>query len=384
MESRHTSAGDVRRRTSQSSGVGQTRGADHGGHEWRAFNSACRAGVVSTENCEGYRNRARCHSGLYACRRTVCRRGAAGGEGVSRRSLGVEGLRHVGSPPVAGLPVRVELVRWLVEPYSGTGTGGGTMRRRELIEFAGTALFAWPLVARAQQQAKIARLGYLGFGTPAASANRVEALRAGLRDLGYVEGKNLVIEFRWSDTVEQMHEAAAELARMKVDIIFATSSTETESARRATNTIPIVFATHADPVNVGHVSSLARPGGNMTGLADIQPVITPKRLEILKETVPRATRFGVLYSPTAPSYRPVLDAAEAAKGKLGVQLVTVGVSTVAEFDGAFARMAQERVDGVFVHGAALTARHDNPLLARLAMKHRLPTMFGVRDNVVEI
>src|SRR5207244_8383660 len=137
------------------------------------------------------------------------------------------------------------------------------MRRREFIVFAGTTLFAWPLVARAQQQAKIARLGYLGFGTPAAYANRVEALRAGLRDLGYVEGKNLVIEFRWSGTVEQMHEAAAELAGLKVDIIFATSSTESESARRATSTIPIVFATHAHPVAVGHVSSLARPGGNM-------------------------------------------------------------------------------------------------------------------------
>jgi putative ABC transport system substrate-binding protein len=256
------------------------------------------------------------------------------------------------------------------------------MRRRELIEFAGTALFAWPLVARAQQQAKIARLGYLGFGTPAASASRVEALRAGLRDLGYVEGKNLIIEFRWSGTVEQLHEAAAELARMKVDIIFATSSTESEPARRATSTIPIVFATHADPVGVGHVSSLARPGGNMTGLADIQSVITPKRLEILKETVPQVTRFGVLWSPTAPSYRPFLEAAEATGGKLGIQLLTVGVSTVADFDGAFAKMAQDRVGAVLVHGSALTARGNRPLLAELALKHRLPTMFGVRDNVV--
>jgi putative ABC transport system substrate-binding protein len=256
------------------------------------------------------------------------------------------------------------------------------MRRRELIEFAGTALFAWPLVARAQQQAKIARLGYLGFGTPAASASRVEALRAGLRDLGYVEGKNLIIEFRWSGTVEQLHEAAAELARMKVDIIFATSSTESEPARWATSTIPIVFATHADPVGVGHVSSLARPGGNMTGLADIQSVITPKRLEILKETVPQVTRFGVLWSPTAPSYRPFLEAAEATGGKLGIQLLTVGVSTVADFDGAFAKMAQDRVGAVLVHGSALTARGNRPLLAELALKHRLPTMFGVRDNVV--
>ena len=256
------------------------------------------------------------------------------------------------------------------------------MRRRELLEFAGTALFAWPLVARAQPQAKIAPLGFLSFGTPAASANRVEALREGLRDLGYVDGKNLVIEFRWSSTVEQMHEAAAELARMKVDIIFATSSTEAESARRATSTIPIVFATHADPVGVGHVSSLARPGGNMTGLADLQSVITPKRLEILKATVPQVTRFGVLWSPTAPSYRPFLEAAEATGRKLGVQLLTVGVSTVADYDGAFAKMAQDRVGALLVHGAALTARHNPRLLAELALKHRLPTMFGPTENVV--
>ena len=256
------------------------------------------------------------------------------------------------------------------------------MRRRELLEFAGTALFAWPLVARAQPQAKIARLGFLSFGTPAASANRVEALREGLRDLGYVDGKNLVIEFRWSSTVEQMHEAAAELVRMKVDIIFATSSTEAESARRATSTIPIVFATHADRVGVGHVSSLARPGGNMTGLADLQSVITPKRLEILKATVPQVTRFGVLWSPTAPSYRPFLEAAEATGRKLGVQLLTVGVSIVADYDGAFAKMAHDRVGALLVHGAALTARHNPRLLAELALKHRLPTMFGPTENVV--
>jgi putative ABC transport system substrate-binding protein len=255
------------------------------------------------------------------------------------------------------------------------------MGRRELIAFAGAALFAWPLVAHAQQQAKVARLGYLGFGTAAATATRVENLRAGLRDLGYVEGKNLVIEFRWSGTVEQMHEAAAELVRMKVDIIFAASSTESEPARRATSTIPIVFATHADPVSLGHVASLARPGGNMTGLADIQPMITPKRLEILKETLPRATRFGVLWSPTAPSYRPVLEAAEATRGKLGVQLLTVSVSTVTDFDEAFAKMAQGRVDGVFVHSSTLTARNPRPL-AEVALKHRLPTMFGSRDNAM--
>ena len=260
------------------------------------------------------------------------------------------------------------------------------MRRREFIVFAGTALFPWPLVARAQQQPKIARLGYLGFGSPAdaVTVERVEALRAGLRDLGYVEGKNLVIEFRWSDTVEQLHQAAAELVRMKVDIIFSNSSTETEVARRATNTIPIVFATHADPVGVGHVASLARPGGNITGVSALSPELTAKQLEILKAAVPRATRFGVLYTPTTPAHRGVLEAAEAARGKLDIQLLTVGVNTVTDFDGAFAKLAQDRVGAVFVQAANLTSALSGNArpLAELGLKHRLPTMFGNRDNAV--
>ena len=254
------------------------------------------------------------------------------------------------------------------------------MRRRELIAFVGTALFAWPLVARAQQQANIARLGYLGFGTPAALAIRVEALRAGLRDLGYVEGKNLVIEFRWSSTVEQMHEAAAELARMKVDIIFATSSTECESARRATSTIPIVFATHADPVGLGHVASLARPGGNITGLSGRVTEVVVKELEIMKQALPRMTRIGVLVTLTAPSHRPALHALEATAPKLGVQILTVPVRTSEDLDGAFAMMARERVHG-FLFVASPLGRNQRTLLAELSLKYRLAGMFGTRENV---
>ena len=168
---------------------------------------------------------------------------------------------------------------------------------------------------------------------------------------------------------------------MKVDIIFASGSTQSESARRATSTIPIVFGAHADPVGIGHVSSLARPGGNMTGLAVMTPEITAKQMEILKETVPQATTFGVLWDRTAPSYRPTLQAAETFRAKRGVQLRAVGVSTVAEYDGAFATMAQARVGAVLVHSSALTVRHNPRLLAELALKHRLPTMFLSRGNV---
>ena len=255
------------------------------------------------------------------------------------------------------------------------------MRRRELVSFGGAALVAWPLVARAQQPPKVARIGYLGFGTAAPSADRVEAFRAGLLALGYIEGKNLIIEFRWEETVERLQEAAAELVRMNVDLIFATSSTETERAKQATNTIPIVFATHADPVGIGHVASLPRPGGNITGLSVVQIELTEKAVEILKETVPHATKFGVLWTPTAPSGRPTLQAAQSAGEKLGVQVADVSVLAVADFAGAFATMARDRVDAVFVHSSALTARHNRPLLAELALKHRLPSMFNVKSNV---
>jgi putative ABC transport system substrate-binding protein len=256
------------------------------------------------------------------------------------------------------------------------------MKRRQFIMVIGGAVAGWQLAAQAQQAVKVPRVGYLGFGDAASSADWVEALRAGLRALGYVEGKNLVIEFRWAETVEELQEAAAELVRMNVDVIFATSSAEVERARQATNTIPIVFATHADPVGLGHVASLPRPGGNITGLSVVQRELTSKALEILKETVPHATRFGVLWTPTAPSGRPTLEAAEAAGQKLGVQVEGVSVLTVADFDGAFATMARDRVDAVLVHGAALTARHNRPLLAELALTHRLPSMFQVRQNVV--
>jgi putative ABC transport system substrate-binding protein len=156
------------------------------------------------------------------------------------------------------------------------------MRRREFIGFVGGVL-ASPIAARAQQPAKVARVGYLGFGTPAAAATRIEALRAGLNGLGYVEGKNIAIEFRWAKNADELRGFADELVAQNVDIIFVTSSTETGPARQATRTIPIVFATHADPVGTGHVASLARPGGNITGLSVLLSELTGKALEISKK-----------------------------------------------------------------------------------------------------
>jgi len=187
--------------------------------------------------------------------------------------------------------------------------------------------------AHAQQPAKVRQIGYLIYGSAASVAHRTEALRMGLRDLGYVEGKNIAIAFRSAETADRLPEAAADLVRLKVDVIFATSSTEVEAARRATDVIPIVFATHADPERLGHVASLARPGGNITGLTLVQTEIVAKGLEIMKQALPRMTRVGVLLTATAPSHRPSLQAAEAAATQLGLQVLAVSVRAPEDLDG---------------------------------------------------
>jgi putative ABC transport system substrate-binding protein len=175
-------------------------------------------------------------------------------------------------------------------------------------------------------------------------------------------------------------EVAAELVRLKVDVIFATSSTEVEAARQATKTVPIVFATHADPEGVGHVASLARPGGNITGLSLVQTEIVTKELEIMTQALPYMTRIAVLLTLTAPSHRPASHALEAAAKQLRVQVVTVPVRTPEDLDGAFAMMTRERVKGFLAVSSPLT-RAQRALLAELRLKHRLPGMFGTSENV---
>ena len=254
------------------------------------------------------------------------------------------------------------------------------MRRRQFITLLGGAAAAWPLVARAQQSGKVVRIGSLRYGSAAANADRVEAMRAGLRQLGYVEGKNIVIEFRWAQTVDQLPELATELVRMNVDVIFAPSSTEVEAARQATKTIPIVFATHADPVGIGHVASLPRPGGNITGLSMLMTDLAAKELEILKEAVPQATRIGVLWNPTTPSHPPAIQAVKDAGEKFGVALRMVPARTAEDFDGALASMVAERVSAFLVLGSPLIISY-RARLAELALKYRLPSMFASREPV---
>jgi putative tryptophan/tyrosine transport system substrate-binding protein len=174
------------------------------------------------------------------------------------------------------------------------------VKRREFIAaFGGVA--AWPLAARAEQPSKVARIGFLNVAPASAWADDVEAFQVGLHDLGYIEGKNIVIEFRWADTLDQLPELATELVRMNVDVIVAPASTEVEPVRQVTKTIPIVFAQHADPVGLGHVASLAHPGGNITGVSMVLTELAAKALQILKDAVPRAKQIGVLWNPTTPS-----------------------------------------------------------------------------------
>ena len=251
-------------------------------------------------------------------------------------------------------------------------------RRRRVLIAAG-ALLCGSLVAEAQQAPKVYRVGYLGNSgsTPQGLAIR-EAFRQGLRERGWVEGSNILIEYRWAEgKFDRLHELAAELVGLRPDVLFAPSSIQVEAARKATATIPIVFAIHADPVGSGHVASLRRPGGNITGLALMQSEFTAKGLELLIQAVPRATRIAVLWHPATPSHGPGMQAVNSAASALRIRVQSLPVRSSDDFEDAFSAMVRERADAVLVIAGSpfFTTPHQ---LAELAVKHRLPTMFGAR------
>jgi putative tryptophan/tyrosine transport system substrate-binding protein len=254
------------------------------------------------------------------------------------------------------------------------------MRRRDFITLLGGTAAPWSFAVRAQQSAKVLRIGYLGFGPASSWTNEVEALRSGLLDLGYVEGKNLNFEFRWAERADETYELATQLVRLNVDVIFTPASTQVEPARRATRTIPIVFAQHADPVGLGDVASLSHPGGNITGMSMLLTELSVKELEILRETFPNATRIGVLWNPTTPSHPTAISAVKAASEKLGIPLVLAAAGTVSEIQEAFSTMSKEGVGGVLVLSSPLY-NSQAALLAELQMEHRLPEIFANRANV---
>jgi putative ABC transport system substrate-binding protein len=208
------------------------------------------------------------------------------------------------------------------------------------------ALLAAPLAAPAQQPGKTARVGFLFFVT---SPFLDEAFREGLRELGYVEGQNIAIEYRSAEgKSEQLPGLAAELVRLKVDVIVAAAPPATEAAKRATSTIPIVFAVSGDPVAAGLVASLARPGGNITGLASIAAEVVGKQLELLKGVAPKVSRVALLQNPSNPGHALMLPQAEGAARALGVQLQVLKARTPSEIEAAFAAMGSQRAGGVLV------------------------------------
>ncbi len=257
------------------------------------------------------------------------------------------------------------------------------MRRREFISLIGGAV-GWPFAAEAQQAAKVARLGYLSTNL-ASSPHHHEAFRQGLRDLGYVEGRNVVIEYRDAEGKVERHPAlVAELVALKVDVIVVAGSTLTaQTAKQATSTLPIVFIAVGDPVGSGLVTSLARPGGNVTGLSNIGPELVGKCLELLKQAVPGVDRVAVLWVPGALGERTdkdMLKGAEVAGRALGVQLQFVDARGLENFDRAFSDMTSARAGGLTVLPSARLLR-EHRRLVDLAAKNRLPAVYTSREFV---
>jgi putative ABC transport system substrate-binding protein len=247
------------------------------------------------------------------------------------------------------------------------------MRRRDFIAGIAGAAAAWPLAASAQQPAsRIFRIGFVGLPTADSLPKRPEAFRAGLRDLGYHEGRNVVIDFRWADGhYERLPALLSELVRLNVDVIVTHGTPGGLAAKQATTTVPIVFATAGDAVASGLVASLARPGGNMTGTTYFIPELSAKQLELLKETIPSLTDVAILLNPANPMNEPVVPAMKRTAQSLKLELHQFGARGPAEFVGAFAAMAAGRVGAlVVIDDTTLIA--NAPIIAKLALGQRLP------------
>lgn len=246
--------------------------------------------------------------------------------------------------------------------------------RRKLLVIAAAAL-ASPWRAFAQQSTrKVHRIGFLGSGSAAAVAKPLEAFRAGLRELGYVEGRNLAIEYRWGEgKFERLPGLAAELVRLKVDLIAVWGTPGALAVKRATSTLPIVMLAVGDPEETGLVESLARPGGNVTGMANLGGAVVAKQLELLTQIVPGIARIAVLRNPGNVSLIPQAKGAEAAARALGLQLQFFDVRSVDDFDAAFTGMAAARAAGLLVLADPLFLTQGKPI-AELAIRHRLPAV----------
>jgi ABC-type uncharacterized transport system substrate-binding protein len=256
------------------------------------------------------------------------------------------------------------------------------VRRREFIALVGGAI-ACPMDVRAQQQAeKVPRIGYLRVTSASDRPPLLDAFRQGLRELGWVEGQNIVIDYRFAEgRLDRLPDLAAELVRLKVDLIVSLGTQGVTAARNATETIPIVMIGVRDPVGTGLIASLAHPGGNVTGVSGYAGLETvAKQLELLKETVPKIRRVAILLNPTNAYHSLAMREVNVAAQTLGVQLQLLEARDPNEFDGAFAAMAKERVGALLVLSDVIFNNH-RTRLADLAARSRLPAVYGVRESV---
>jgi putative ABC transport system substrate-binding protein len=246
------------------------------------------------------------------------------------------------------------------------------MRRREFITLLGGAASAWPLTAHAQQ-AKVARIGFLGVDSASSHAARLAAFRAGLRDLGWVEGTNLFIEYRWAEgNYERLRGLADELVQLKVDVLVTHATPGALAAKSATSTIPIVLTAVGDILALGLVSSLRVPGGNITGLSTFVPELTAKRLELLKDAVPSLTKAAVLLNPDNPVSRVVPQEIEPTAKALNITLQTFEARRPSEFGQVFATMIDQRADALLLFEDPIMITNPNAI-AVLAAVNRLPS-----------
>jgi putative ABC transport system substrate-binding protein len=254
------------------------------------------------------------------------------------------------------------------------------MRRRKFIKLIGGAVAAWPLNARAQQPA-MPVIGFLNGASPDGYAPMVAAFHRGLKEAGYTEGENVAIEYRWANgKYDQLPALASDLVRRQVSVIAATSTPANLVAKASTSTIPIVFTTGSDPVQLGLVASLNRPGGNVTGVTQLTGEVAPKRVELAHELITTATVIGLLVNPENPSAEALTKASRDAATTLGVRLDVLRASTEAEIDAAFNTFRQRRVGALVMGTDAFFIGHAE-LLAALAIRNQLPAIFEYRTFV---
>ena len=256
------------------------------------------------------------------------------------------------------------------------------MRKRFFGLAISTMLYALCLPVEAQQPTKVPRIAYLSGSPPSSITARTEAFRQGLRDLGYVEGKNIVIEWRSAEgKADRLPALATELVHLKVDLIVTAGPLVTRAAKKATSTIPIVMAQDPDPIGNGFVASLARPGGNITGLSSLAPGLTGKQLELLKEIVPKLSRVAVFETSTRPGNAQTLREVELAAGAFGVKLQYLDVLSPKDIETAFQAAVTERADGALWFVTGSIGNPHRKKIADLAVSSRLPVIYNLLDHV---